>query len=1064
MKRVLQLLAISMLTLCFTAQAQERAVTGTILSIDDGEGLPGVNVIVKGTSIGTTSDLDGNFKLSVPSRESTLVFSSIGFVNQEMVVGDQTTFRINMASDVTQLGEVVVTALGIERDKKSLGFSSQQVEAEDLRVARESNVNAALAGKVSGVQIVSGSGAKFGTPAIRIRGVRGLAPSSPLYILDGMFISDPASINMDNVASISVLKGANAAALYGNKARDGVVMITSKTAKQGELTVTFNNTTQVERVSTLIDYQNEYGGGYTQEWSQFTYDPTRDDPSLAGLNGADIPEFYADESWGPKLDGHQVAQWNAFVPGAEGYGTTRPWAPQPDNIRDYFETGVYVNNSLSVGKAESNYSVNVTLTNSQRSGVLPGSNQDKTFLNLNSTVDLSDKLKLTGRANYANTQTEGNLFEGYNSIGSNVNQWFQRQLDMGLLKRNYRLADGRYTSWNMNSARDTSPLYWDNPYTYALANTASRSKETFQGKFGLDYEVIDGLVLSISGARNTDQWTEDFITASGTLDLDAYATNAYSLDLDVYEFTAKYNTQLNDNFSLSALAGSQINNYDFQGRFNSTVGGLSVPELYTIAASVDRPNSNTFYAQKSIRSIFAQASVGYKEIIFVDATIRTDWDSGLPKGKNDFTYPSVSTSFIFSELLGSQNFLSFGKLRASYAEVGQEIVDANGNANPYVAQLTYGLGKPYGSNATMGVPNALIAPDLTAATTSAIEVGMELAFMQGRIRTDFSYYNYDNTDELINVSTPATSGFTSLLLNAGKGYTRGWDAMIGGSPVKAGDFNWDVNFNFARSKNFIEELYPGLNAITLANGFRGTSTSGGWGSPQAKAEVDREWGTIYGRKIQRNADGTPIVGSNGQLLFDINEELGKVLPDYTGGIFNRFTYKNIDLSFTIDWQIGGQFHSISKMFTAYSGLSSETVGLNDKGNPMRDDPADGGGLKFDAVFEDGTPNDVYLAADSYWKSLFALHEWWMYDATFVKMREIRLGYTIPESVLSNIFIKNAAVAFVANNPWLIHSKVDGIDPSEIGGDTVDARNNGSWVESGNLPPTRSFGLDIRLGF
>jgi len=1065
MKKILLLMAFSMFALCYTMQAQERAVSGNILSDEDNEGLPGVNVIVKGTTQGTTSDLDGNYRITVSSSETILVFSSIGFTNQEVTVGDQSVINVKLASDVTQLGEVVVTALGVERDKKSLGFSSQQVGSEDLRVARESNVNAALAGKVSGVQIVSGSGAKFGTPSIRIRGVRGLASSDPLYVLDGMVINDPASINMDNVASINVLKGANAAALYGNRARDGVVMITSKKAKKGALEISFNNTTQIEEVATLIDYQNEYGGGYTQEWSQFSFDPTRDDAALSGLDGVDIPEFYADESWGPKLDGRQVAQWNAFVPGAEGYGQTRPWAPQPNNVKDFFETGVFVNNSLSVGKTDENYSVNVVLTNSQRTGVLPGSSQDKTFLNLNSSINLSEKLKLVGLANYAKSETDGNLFEGYNSIGSNVNQWFQRQLDMNLLKRNYRLADGTYTSWNMNSARDTSPLYWDNPYTYSLANSAFRSKETFQGKFGLEFEVIEGLVLAANLNRNSDHWDQEFITASGTLDLDQFATNAFNLTEDNFEFLAKYNKQLNENFSISALAGGNIRNYDFQGRFNSTSGGLSVPGLYTLAASVDRPNSETFFAKKSIRSVFAQASVGYKEILFVDATIRTDWDSALPAGRNAFTYPSVSTSFIFSEFLGNQNFLSFGKVRASYAEVGQEIVDANGNANPYSTQLTYALGNPYGSNATMGVPNALIAPDLTAATTSAIEFGVELAFLQGRIRTDFSYYNYDNTNELINVSAPATSGFTSLLLNAGKGYTRGWDAMIGGTPVKTDVITWDINFNFARSKNVIEELYPGLNAINLANGFRGTSTGGGWGNPRAKAEVGKEWGTIYGRKVRRNESGQAIVGADGELLFDQNMELGKVLPDYTGGIFNRITYKNFDLSFTIDWQIGGTFHSITKMFTAYSGLSSETVGLNDKGNPVRDDPAEGGGIRFaNSVFEDGSTNDVYLPADSYFKSQFALHENWMYDATFIKMREIRLGYTLPESIFENIFIKSASVALVANNPWLIHAKVDGIDPSEIGGDSVNARNNGAWVESGNLPPTRTFGLDIRLGF
>ncbi|MDN5203430.1 SusC/RagA family TonB-linked outer membrane protein [Fulvivirgaceae bacterium BMA10] len=1057
MKKILLMSVLVSMAFVLQSYAQNTTLSGKVTSAEDGSTLPGVNVILKGTSIGTTTGVDGTWKLSVPGTEGTLLFSFIGFATQEVEISGRSTINVKMESDVTQLGEVVVTALGVARDKKTLGYSTQEVKAEDLRVARETNINSAIAGKVAGVQVVSGSGAKFGAAAIKIRGIRGLNGSSPLYVLDGIVINDPASINMDNVASINVLKGANAAALYGNRARDGVVMITSKEAKKGSLDISLNTTTTFEKVAVLPEYQNEYGGGYSQTFDTFEFDPAIHDAALSGLDGAPIAQFYADESWGPRLDGRQVAQWDAFTPGLPGYGQTRPWSPQPDNVRDFFETGVFVNNSLSVSKADDNYSVSVTLTNSQRTGVMPGTDQDRTFLNLNSKINLSERLKLKGIANYSKTNTNGNFFEGYNSIGSNVNQWFQRQLDVDLLRQFYRLPDGTYTSWNINSPTNLTPLYWDNPYTSLLSNTGNQQKEVFQGKFGLDYELIDGLVVGASLNRNTDTRWADAIAASGTLGVDGYSTNTWTLREDNIEFKAKYDKQINDNFSLSALVGGNIRNYNFSSWNLGTVGGLSVPELYNIGASIDRPSTGNTKARKSIRSVFAQASIGYKETFFIDATFRTDWDSSLPNGRNDFVYPSVSTSFVFSELLNNQDILSFGKIRASYAEVGQEIT------NPWATQLTYGLGTPYGSNATMSVPNSQIAPDLTAATTSAIEVGFELSFLKDRIRTDFSWYNYDNTGELINVSTPATSGFTGLLLNAGKGYTRGWDAAIGATILETSDLKWDVNLNFAKSTNFIEELYPGLDAIVLANGWRGTSTVGGWGGISAKAIAGEEWGTIIGRKFRRNDAGQIIVGANGRPLFDTDQELGSILPDYTGGFFNRFTYKNFDLSFTIDFQVGGKFHSITRMFTAYSGLSSETVGLNDKGNNMRDPVADGGGLKFDGVFEDGTPNNVYLEVDAYWKSLFPLHENWLYDATFVKLREIRFGYQLPESLLNNIsFIKGASVAIVANNPWLIHAKVDGIDPSEISGDTVNARNNGAWVESGNLPGTRSIGFDIML--
>lgn len=1058
MKKILLISFMMMTAFVLQSWSQEKVISGKITSEDDGAPLPGVNVIVKGTTIGTTSDINGDYKLSVPGEGEVLIFSFIGLATKEVEIGSRTTVDVRMVTDVQTLGEVVVTALNIPRDKKSLGYSTQQVTQENLRVARETNVNTAMAGKIAGVQVVGGSGAKFGTSKVRIRGIRGLNSADPLYVVDGMVVNDPSTINMDAVESINVLKGANAAALYGNRARDGVVIITTKTGKTGKLSIDFNNTTTFERVSVLPDYQNEYGGGYSQEWDIFEYDPSRDDPALAALNGARIPEFYADESWGPRLDGTQAAQWDAFVPGSEGYAQTRPWSPNPDNVRDFFETGVFMQNSLSVSKADDNYAINVTFTNSQRTGVLPNTEQDKTFLNLNSSVNLSEKLKLTGIANYSKRETFGNITEGYGgSIGSNFNQWFQRQLDMDLLSKYYRMPDGSYTSWNMNSARDTSPLYWNNPYTEQFANTQENTKEVFVGRIGLAYEVIDGLVLTANLSRSSDQRWGESIVASGTLDLDSYRTWSGNILEDNYEFIANYKKQINDDFSISALAGGNIRKNEWTRSLLQTVGGLSVPELYNISASNDRPTTENEIERQEVRSLFTQISFGYKDILYLDATVRRDWDSTLPESDNAYTYPSVSTSFIFSELINSQDILSFGKLRVSYAEVGGEL-------DPYQLDPTYSLGIPYNGLPVMAVPNSTTDPQLRAATTNAIEAGVELSFLNNRIRLDFSYYNYDNTNEIIGVTLPSTTGGNEFFINSGKTTTKGWDGSIGGTPIKTPNFNWDITFNFARSENFLEELYPGLDAFSLLNGWRGTGATGGWGGITAKAEVDKEWGTIVGRKFQRDEAGNIVIGADGTPLWDENQDLGKILPDYTGGIFNRFTYKNFEMSFTVDWQIGGSFHSITRMFNAYSGLAEETVGNNDRGNPMRDPVANGGGLRFDGVLEDGSPNNQYLEADTYWKSLFALHEAWIYDASFVKLREVRFGYSLPSALLNNFFIKRASISFVGNNLWLIHTDAKGIDPSEIGGDIEDVRNNGSWVEGGNLPPTRTFGFDIRLGF
>lgn len=1039
--------------------AQTRTIEGTVTSSTDGTTLPGVSVLVKGTQNGTITDIDGKYQLSVPSTGGVLVFSFVGMTSTEIAIGNQSTIDAQLADDVTQLNEVVVTALNVEREKKTLGYATQEVTSDNLRVARETNLNEALAGKVSGVQVISGSGAKFGEAAVRIRGVRGFGSNSPLYVVDGIPTSDPATINMDNVQSINVLKGANASALYGSRARDGVILITMKKAKSGRMNIDFNNTTTFENVSVMPKYQNEYGGGYSQEFQTFNYNPATDDPALAGLDGAMIPEFYADESWGPRMNGQQVAQWDAFTPGTDTYGQTRPWSPNPDNVKNFFNTGVALNNSLSVSKAGDGYNITATLSNVNRTGVLPNTKQEKTFLNLNATVDLAKNLTLTTLANYNRTNVFGSLTEGYQggSIGQNFNQWFQRQLDMDLLKKYYRMPDGRYTSWNINSARNSRPLYWNSPYTEQYANFSENTKDTYSGKFGLTYELIDGLSVSANLSRYFTSYFSDGRTASGTLDLDSYGQSKYQQKEDNYEFLAQYN-KVTENFSVSALIGGNIRMEEYSSNSISTAGGLSVPNLYNISASVDRPNASNYFSQRQVNSIFAQASFGWREIVFVDGSIRRDYDSVLPTTSNAFTYPAVSASFIFSELLPNTNILSFGKLRAGYAEVGGEL-------SPYQLDPAFSLGTPYNGNPTMAYPNSLIDPNLRASTTGAIEGGIELAFLQGRIRTDFSYYYYDNSNEILSTEVPSTTGISSYTINAGKTFTKGWDATIGGTPVQTSNFNWDVNFNIARSRNVIEEIYPGIDAIQLVNGFLGNRVGGGWGSISARAKVGEDWGTIIGEKFQRDEAGNILIDEDGYPMTEQNQVLGTVLPDYTGGIFNRVTYKGFELSFTIDWQMGGKINSITNMFNAYSGLGEMTVGNNDRGTPMRDPVADGGGLRFDGVFADGTENNVYLEASEYFKSQFALHEAWVYDASYVKLREIRFGYSLPQSLLQRTdFVRTASFAIVANNPWLIKSNVPGLDPSQVSGDTRNSRNNGAWVDSGQLPSTRSIGFDIRLGF
>ncbi|MCW5909601.1 MAG: SusC/RagA family TonB-linked outer membrane protein [Cyclobacteriaceae bacterium] len=1037
--------------------AQDREVAGKVSSSDDGSPLPGVNVVLKGTTNGTVTDAEGSFKLVVPASGGSLIFSFIGFKTTEVVIGDRSNITVSLSQDVAELQEVVVTALNIERSKSSLGYATQQVSGDNIRVAREQNVNTALAGKIAGVQIVSGSGAKFGAPAVRIRGIRGVSGGSPLYVLDGIVIDDPTAVNMDNIQNINVLKGANAAALYGSRARDGVVVLTSKSGgRAGQMSIDVNQTTTMERVYILPEYQNEYGGGYDQEFDIFTYNPAIHAPELANLNGTPYAYFSADESWGPRLDGRMVGQWDSFTPGTANYGRAHPWSPQPNNIRDFFRNGVMNNTSVNIGKSGEGYTLNSTLTRSTRTGVMENTNQDKTFLNLAFKAKLSEKLEIQALANYNQSYTKGNLFEGYNSIGSNFNQWYQRQLNTSDLRKYWKI-DGRYTSWNISSPTNSTPLYWDNPYAYLYGAYGETTRDVLSSKFAAAYEILPGLKAAVDIMRNSrNEVFYDRRDANLKIGPAFFRTYSDKRIEDNIQGMLSYDKQFGD-FSMVAYVGLnyRTNTRDYINA--QTSGGLALPGLYNVRNSLDAFPPENFWSKYKVNSYFGSFSFDWKRIAFLDATFRTDHDSRLPNGNNAYVYPSVSASFVFSELT-DLSWLSFGKFRTSYASVGNEL-------NVYQSTPTYSLGIPYGSNPITSVPNGLIDPTLRPATTSSIEVGVELGFLDNRIHTEFSYYNQDNSNELLNVSIPSASGGSTFLTNSINSYTRGWELSIGGAPVKnARGLTWDVNFNIAKNTVFIEDIGYGVNSFALGNGFRGTSTSGGWDG-QALARANEEWGVIVGRKLRRDENGNVIVNASGLPLTDANQDLGHILPDFTGGIFNRLTYKNFEVAFTIDYQIGGNFMSISRMFGAYAGLTSETVGNNDKGNPMRNPPAEGGGLTFGGVFADGTPANVYIGADQYWKSLFGVSEQWIYDATFVKMREFRVGYNFPASALSKTkYIKGASVAIVANNPFLLYAKVDGIDPTEIGGDLVEARNNGSWVESGNLPGTRSLGVDIRLKF
>jgi TonB-linked SusC/RagA family outer membrane protein len=1051
MRNFLGLFLGSLLLLGTQTFAQDRVVTGKVTA-EDGSVLPGVNISIKGTTRGTSTNGEGEYQISASST-STLVYSFIGFTSTERQVGNQSTINVTLATDVNQLSEVVVTGLGVTRESKAVGHALQQVGADKLTFSKEANLANSLAGKIAGVQIQGAPSSSFRSANIRIRGVTGLSIyANPLYIVDGTPIDDLNAVNMDNVESITVLKGASATAIYGQRAAEGVVVITSKKSVRGKVQVDVNSAVTIDKVANLLDYQNEYGGGYSQDFIPFEYNAAIHPAEWKAFQGQNLIDYSADESWGPKMDGTLYRPYYSWFPSHPEFGKQAPFSPNPDNVRNFFDTGHTYNNNVSISGGSDKASFRAAVTNISRNLIIPNTKQVRNYINLGGSYNLSKKLTFSTNINVVNENQTGRPLEGYGQgLTGSFNQWFQRQIDMNIL-REYKNPNGSYNSWNINGPENTKPLYWDNPFTDIYENLYHSNLDRAFGDISLAYDVAPGIKLSGWVRDNVVTNRFDYRIASGTLNQDAFFTGFNKRRERNYEFLGTYNKTFGD-INFDANLGANIRRNTFESVNQSTNGGLSIPDFYNISASKDRPNVNNYSLEKEVRSVYATASLGYKGFLYLDGTLRNDWSSSLPAANNSYLYPSVSGSFVFSEFLQGQSILSFGKLKAGWAKVGSD-------TDPYQIFNTYSVGNPYGSSPTQSLPSRLPNANLLPTLSTSYDLGAEVKFLDNRIGLDFTVYKRRNTNQILPLSVSATSGFTQAMVNAGEITNQGVELAALFVPVRNNDFNWNINLNLARARTHVVELADGLDNYVLPNfavysagaNLSGSSTAFG---PTVNAKVGEPFGMLVGRAFRRDDNGNRIVGANGAYLFDNNVNLGSFLPDWSGGVINTLTYKDFTLNFSIDFQKGGKIYSVSQMFSSYSGLNASTVGLNDKGNPKRDAVADGGGMRAEGVLADGTENKNYVEAIDYYKSLFRLHENWLYDASYAKLRELSIGYTLPSTVLNKVGIRTAYVALVGRNLWRIKQPVLGLDPSEI---------ESVWSEGGQLPGTTTFGVNVKLGF
>lgn len=1047
--------------------AQERTVSGKVTSADDGSGLPGVNVVLKGTSTGTVTDVDGNYALQVPAEGGTLQFSFVGMETREVPIGTRSVVDVAMQPDVQQLSEVVVTALGIEREERALGYSVQKVGGEEIARTNEGNVINSLSGKVAGVQVRT-SNTMGGSANILIRGSASLSGNNqPLFVVDGVPIDNnnynsanqvrgaggydlgnpAADINPSDIESVTVLKGGSAAALYGSRALNGVILITTKKGKETKgIGVSVSSSITVSRVNeaTLPQHQKQYGAGYGRYFEQ---------ADLDGDGQLDlIVPTYDDASWGHAFDPElQVVHWDALDPRLPNYGEKRPWVAGANGIEDFFETGLNLSNTIAVTNATDKGSFRLSYTNESTEGILPNSEIDRNMLSFNSSLQFSDKATASVSANYINTDVVGRYGTGY--TGTNVmqsfGQWFQTNVDMDRLV-DYRNEFGEQRAWNYHHPiTDLRPYYFDNPYWVRYENFENDNRDRLFGNVLLQYDLMEG--LTINGRSSVDFYNftveERIAKGSAITSVPMYSKDMYKFRERNDELFLTGEADLGEVFSLTGLLGISRRSTMRERTQVETFNGLVIDRVYSVDNTLSPEIGFTDdFTEKKQRSVYGSLSLGFNNMLFLDLTARNDWSSALPKGENSYFYPSVSTSFVFTELgpLNNSDILSFGKLRFNWSRVGND-APAYSTINYFAAESSFG-GTP-----VYRLPTTLNNPDLKSETKEGIEIGTELMFFQRRINLDIAVYKENTTDQIIPVEVSRGTGYNYQFINAGEIENKGIEIALNAG-VLQGAFSWNVGINWTKNKNKVVSLAADLKNYVLGSNFFAS----------INATEGEPYGTIRGTNYVYHANGEPLIdeATGRYLVSDSEEVIGNITPDWNAGITNTFTYKGFVLSTLIDIQRGGDVFSLNTAFGRATGLYEETAGLNARGGLKRNPVSEGGGVLFSGVNEDGSPNETYARADT-WGTAWSYNSTpaaaYVFDVSYIKLREVRLGYKLPAKLLENMPISNVEISFIGQNLAIIDDNVTHFDP-----EVTSSSGNVQGYESGTYPTPRTYGFNLKF--
>ncbi|WP_432711800.1 SusC/RagA family TonB-linked outer membrane protein [Pedobacter sp.] len=1019
--------------------AQTITISGTVTEKSNGGPLPGVSIYIKNTRTGTQTDQNGKFSISAKPGD-ILTVNYLGFSQQEVPVTAATkVLTVQLEEAANSLSEVVVTALNISKEKKSLGYAVQELKSKDLSEARETNLVNALSGKVAGVQITNSQG-DMGSSRIIIRGETSISGNNqPLFVIDGVpvdntqnlgnagsrdFANTISDINAEDIESMSVLKGPNAAALYGSRAAAGVVLITTKkgTGAQG-LGISVNSNTSFSNLLTLPDYQNSFGQGANGEFSYV-------DGKGGGLNDG------VDESWGPRLDGRLIPQFNSN-------GVPVPFIAHPNNVRDFFNTGVTLNNGVAIANASDKYNLRFSYNNLDQTGVIPNSSQSKNSFLLNTTYKITPKLTLGAMANYINSSADNLPGSGGRRATSTMLQftWFGRQVDVSQLKK-YKDDQGNNINWN-NS-------YYSNPYFLAYENTVGQVRNRLIGNVELNYKIIEGLSANFRSGNDyyTDRRKIKIAYGTNGTPFGSYEEDAYTFNENNTEARLDFTKQLNQDFNLDVLVGGNIRTSTFENN-NQKATKLAVGGLYTLSNSQDPLISSNIYSKQKVYSAFSSAQIGFRRYAYLNLTARNDWSSTLPAANRSYFYPSANASFIITEAFGIQSdVLNYAKLRGGWSKVGKD-------ATPYQLINTYDFTAPFDGNPQQNLNATDLNPNLKPETTKATELGLELGFFDNRIRLDFGLYNSNSINQILSLDVSPATGFSRKLVNGGTINNKGIETMLSVTPIKKTDFSWDISLNYSLNRSKVKSLYEDVQSFVL-----GTD-----GTVQVLATIGQPYGTIFGNAYERNAAGQIIVEADGTPAISPSKKiLGKYPADWLGGITNSFRYKDWNLSVLVDAHIGGQIYSGTNSTGTYTGVLATTLpGRGAENGGLTYTSANGtvhdDGLIFPGVKADGSPNTTIVPAESYYKALTNADEDFVYSATYVKLREVKLGYTLPKQWVKSIGFQNATVSLVGRNLLILHKDAPNIDP-----ETAFNTGNGQGLEDLTLPSVRQIGFNLNFKF